>query len=139
MGKYQPRPHGHMSLLKKTRRLVFFRRDIWPWGRGWGSMVPTVTKFAQNVSKRPMLKLLKLLFPKLSQRWSMSTVKSFLRNFKVVHPENLVFLKKKFLIHNFSGDREKYVQLNFSNPNFSNSKTSLILANSPVPSKPLLH
>ena len=28
----------------------------------------------------------------------MSTVKSFLLNFKVVHPENLVFLKKLFLI-----------------------------------------
>ena len=27
VGLDQPRPHGHMSL--------FFRRDIWPWGRGW--------------------------------------------------------------------------------------------------------
>ena len=27
----QPRPHGHMSKF----RLVFFRRDIWPWGQGW--------------------------------------------------------------------------------------------------------
>ena len=47
----QPRPHGHMSHIMgvfRSRgwpmpgpfRLVFFRRDIWPWGRGCMDPVP---------------------------------------------------------------------------------------------------
>ena len=59
----------------------------------WGSMIPTVTKFTQNVLKKTNIKLLiGLLFSKLSQ--VIPSYPSFLRNFKVVHPASPRFPQK---------------------------------------------
>ena len=71
-------------------------------------MLPTVTKFGQNVSKRPILKLLKFYDHLIIISEVITSVKY------VVHPENLFFLKKLFSIIFPGTEREKLVGVIFS-------------------------
>ena len=77
----------------------------------WGSMIPTVTNFAQNVSKRPILKLLKfydhlIIISEVIPRVKYVHGQKLLTYFqscpsrKPRFPQNIIF-------NNISGDRDK--------------------------------